>query len=578
MIKYRTRRKYLERSDGKMLIGIDIGGTSTDGILVHQGIILNSAKCYTDEKNLETSILTVLDALIHDIAKENISRIVLSTTLVTNLLAKKAGEKTALVLIPGPGLNVKQMELFPHTFIINGATDFRGRIIEDLNVEQVEKVGKTIFEKDIRNVAIVGKFSPRNSELEQRTREILLKKYPEFKITLGFQTAGQLNFLRRAATTYYTAMTQGKWESFAESIKKAIMERKINAPLNILKADGGTMSFDISLKNPCETVFSGPAASVMGAIALTMDSETSVVVDIGGTTTDLALILEGRPLYASKGALIEGHYTGIRSFNVRSIALGGDSEIRLSGSQILIGPNRGGLAACFGGPEATPTDAINILENMKLGEMDLSSQALEKIARPLGLSCEKLAKLIINQFLDTLEKNILDMFKAWKEEPAYKVYEVVNKREAKVDKVVGIGGGAEAFIPLIANRLGCSSVVHPYASVANALGAAVSRPTLSLLFHADTRQGHFQINHEGISGKVPDNLNLLGAKEMAKNHLKQLMRKREMVEYFDQYEFFLEEQFNTISDYRTTGKIFDIGIQVISGVINEFKGVEINGK
>ena len=97
----------------------------------------------------------------------------------------------------------------------------------------------------------------------------MLRDYPQLDITLGFETAGQLNFLRRIATSYYTAMTQEKWSAFAQSIQKALKMRGIDCPLNILKADGGTMPLEISLGHPCETVFSGPAASIMGAYALT---------------------------------------------------------------------------------------------------------------------------------------------------------------------------------------------------------------------------------------------------------------------------------------------------------------------
>lgn len=558
-----------------MLVGIDIGGTSTDGVILKDGRILKSAKCLTDETNLDVSIITVLDELIKDVEKKAINRVTLSTTLVTNLLARGLGEKTALILIPGPGLNLKTMELFPHTFIINGATDFRGRIIEPINKEQVKRIGRQIWDSGIKKVAIVGKFSPRNSEQEEKVKEILLRDYPQLDITLGFETAGQLNFLRRIATSYYTAMTQEKWSAFAQSIQKALKMRGIDCPLNILKADGGTMPLEISLGHPCETVFSGPAASIMGAYALTRDQETSVVMDIGGTTTDLALILDGRPLYASKGARIEEHYTSIRSFSVRSIALGGDSVVRLNGSEIIIGPDRLGVAACFGGPAATPTDAVNILENGKLGGLELSQKALEKLALPLGVTTQELARLVVEKVNQILKESIDQMFKAWEKEPLYKVYEVVNKRSVSLDKIVGIGGAASAFVPTVAKSLGCAAVVHDYAQVANALGAAVSRPTLSLILHADTGQRHFHLNEDGIAGKIPANFSLEDAKEMAREYLEELMVKRGMAQYAHHYEYFLEEQFNTISGFMTIGKIFDVGIQVAPGVIDELADVAL---
>jgi len=560
----------------EVLIGIDIGGTTTDGVLLHGGQIIRSFKCHTDEANLEKSILTVLDELTQGVEKSQIARVVLSTTLVTNLLATGKGEKTALVLIPGPGLNLKEMELFPHTYIVDGATDFRGRIIAPLNEKEIKKVGQMIREAGIKKAVVVGKFSPRNSTQERKAGEILLKDNPELEITLGHEISGQLNFLRRMATAYYTAMTKEKWAKFAQSINNALKERGITASPNILKADGGTMPLSVSVEHPCETVFSGPAASVMGAFALTRDEETSVVVDIGGTTTELGLILQGKPLYASKGAVIEGRYTSIRSFHVRSIPLGGDSAVRLSDGQITIGPDRLGLAACFGGPAATPTDAVNFLEDGKLGELDLSRQALEKIAAPLGITAQNVAGSIINKFVANLEKSIEEMFKEWEKEPLYKVYEVVNKRQVQLDKVIGIGGAAIAFVPLLAQRLGCRSLVHAYAPVANALGAAVARPTLALILHADTQQNSFHLNIEGISGKIPGNFGLTDAKQMAKSYLEEILKKRGIDQYADRYEYFLEEQFNTINGYRTTGKLFDVGIQIAPGVISKFAGVKVN--
>ena len=119
----------------------------------------------------------------------------------------------------------------------------------------------------------------------------------------------------------------------------------------------------------------------------------------------------------------------------------------------------------------------------------------------------------------------------------------------------------------------CQSFVHSLSPVANALGAAVSRPTLSLLLHADTQQKSYYLNLEGISGQVSRNFQLADAKELAKKHLQELARKRGMEAYASQHEFFLEEQFNMIRGWSTMGKLFDVGIQIVPGVINEFEGV-----
>lgn len=562
-----------------MLIGIDVGGTFTDGILCSEGRIINSAKHPTKKNDLQDSIFAVLDDLLQELTdydiKSNITQVVLSTTLVTNLLVTGGGDRAALVLIPGPGLNIRQMEFFPHTYIAGGATDFRGRNTEPLNEMQIEEIGKLIAAAGIHKVAVVGKFSQRNDSHERRVEEILKGGYPQLEVIRGFEVSGQLNFLRRAATTYYTAVTRGKWAGFAAGIKKAIRERGITSPINILKADGGTMPLNVSLNYPCETIFSGPAASVIGAFALTMDQHTSVVVDIGGTTTDLALILEGKPLYASRGAVIGGRYTHVRSFAVRSIALGGDSAVRWAENKVVIGPDRLGPAACFGGPGATPTDAVNILEEGKLGSLSLSRGALEEVSRKAGLTVRELAQTIVSRVNDQLEDSIKEMFKSWEQEPAYKIWEIIHKRQVELERVVGIGAAAGAFIPSLANRLGCHPLVHHYSPVANALGAAVARPTLTLLLHADTEQRSYYLNLEGISGQISSGCQLEDAKELARKQLKIIAEKRGIGRYADRYEYFLEEQFNMIRGWSTAGKLFDVGVQITSGIIDEFKGVQM---
>ncbi|NLM53006.1 MAG: hydantoinase/oxoprolinase family protein, partial [Firmicutes bacterium] len=330
-----------------MLVGIDVGGTFTDGVLYHEGKIIKTAKYPTATEKLQDSILQVFDDLLAGVNEQEIERVVLSTTLVTNLLAAGKEEKVALVLIPGPGLNLRQLPLFPATYILKGAIDFRGRITEPLVHAEVEEVAAQIKAQGFKQAAVVGKFSSRNHEHEEQVAQILQTKIPHLQIVKGHEVSGQLNFLRRMVTAYYTAATKNQWAGFAQEIESAIKKRGIHCPLHILKADGGTMPLPVSLKFPCETVFSGPAASVMGAFALTGDNLTSVVVDIGGTTSDLALILAGEPLHASRGARINGRYSSVRAFAVRSLALGGDSAVRWTGKEITLGPDRLGPAACF---------------------------------------------------------------------------------------------------------------------------------------------------------------------------------------------------------------------------------------
>ena len=130
---------------------------------------------------------------------------------------------------------------------------------------------------------------------------------------LGSETADRLNFPRRAVTAYYSAMTASQWNEFASRVEEAVQQRGLTAPVEILKADGGTMPLEVSRQRPVETAYSGPAASTMGAVAISPRKENAVMIDIGGTTSDIALLIEGEPLHASKGACIDGRFTHILS-------------------------------------------------------------------------------------------------------------------------------------------------------------------------------------------------------------------------------------------------------------------------
>ena len=165
-------------------------------------------------------------------------------------------------------------------------------------------------------------------------------------------------------------------DAICGGIDQAITERGLDSELHILKADGGTFSLDTSFRRPCETVFSGPAASTMGGLALSQPHLNSVVLDIGGTTSDIALIIAGAPLYASKGARLGKQYTHINAFAVNSVALGGDSCLDYDG-EIKVQNFRRGAAACFGGDYPTVTDAFNC--KMDLGMATLPSA--EKLQR-----------------------------------------------------------------------------------------------------------------------------------------------------------------------------------------------------
>lgn len=560
-----------------MLLGIDVGGTYTDGIILEGSSVIASIKRPTENNNLKNTLLNVIDDLLNNINTEKIERLVLSTTLVTNVLATGSGEKTALLLIPGPGLPYDSYNKFDESYFIKGSIDFRGRILEDIDKGELSRVIDSIYSKGIKKLAVVGKFSNRNNHLEKIVRKFVLENYPEIEVVIGSEVAGQLNFMRRAVTTYYSVMTQVQWINFVEDIEAALQDRNLKCPVDILKADGGTMPLEVSKLKPCETVFSGPAASTMGAVALTMNKKNSVVLDIGGTTTDISLLIEGQPLYASRGALINDLFTHIKAISVNSLALGGDSPLFIENKSLVIGKQRKGPAACLGGNNATVTDVFNYSYDLNIGDKRKSVEKLGLLAVDLKMDIDKLAEKIVIMVTEKIVIAIQDMFKQWENEPAYKVWEVVNGREFKAEQIIGIGAAARAIVPVVAEKMNTACFLHSYSPVANALGACIARPTISLNLHVDTEKQLYAIDQQGIVDHIEmkSSFQLEDAKSLARTSLVEIAKNMGIQRYVSQLEFFKEEQFNMIRGWSTVGKIFEIGIQIKPGLIEEYRGVEI---
>jgi hypothetical protein len=182
---------------------------------------------------------------------------------------------------------------------------------------------------------------------------------------------------------------------------------------------------------------------------------------------------------------------------------------------------------------------------------------------------------VVDTFIDLLLQNIKEMMQSWEQEPAYKVWEIVNRRRVKIDRVIGIGAASPVVIPLLASRMGCQGFVNRLSTVANALGAVVARPTLQISLHADTQTGTYST--EGNLKKLPGpgRIQMRDIKKLAENELLALAESKGMGEYFAEREFVMEEQFNIIRGWSTSGQIFDVGITISPGVIKGFQGVKV---
>ncbi len=571
-----------------MLIGIDVGGTTTDAVLIENGKVRSTAKVPTEPRNLLESLISALDAVSEGVSPGQLERVVFSTTVITNLIAEGKTDPVALLLVPGPGMNPAGYN-FPDSFILKGAVDYRGREIQVLDEKEVRETAALIKEQGFSRAAVISKFGQRNPVHEKRVKEILEEVVPGLKIELGHRNAGRLNFPRRVATTMLATAAKDRYRDFVEEIRKALSERKIEAPVYILKADGGTLPLEKSEEVPVETIFSGPAASTIGALALTPRGESSVLVDIGGTTTDLALILSGEPLMASKGAKLGRFLTHVRAFAVRSIPVGGDSAVRVIASEnasagkkkVSVGPDRKGPAFCLGGPEPTPTDALRVLGISSIGDLALAKEAIAGIAAELGKSEEESAELIVDKATEMIAAAVKGMFLEWEQEPAYRIWEVLQEKKEDLRNVVGIGGGARGLISKVAEKLDANPVIPEHAEVGNAIGAAVARPTLTLNLHIDTERKEYSVAEDGDVVKLHTtgikNINKMRSED-AEALAAELLRKRAehfgISEYAGEAETTRSEVFNMIRGWATVGKLFDVSMQIPAGLIPEWKREE----
>lgn len=555
-----------------MLVGIDVGGTTTDAAIVDGGKVVKTAYVPTNHADLLSCLLDALDELIKGVDVSKLERVVLSTTLITNMIAEGKTDPVALLLIPGPGANPKDYSLGDNIWILDGAIDYRGREIDELNPSQIKDIASDVNALGLRRIAIVGKFGQRNHAHEVKAGEIIANTVKDAQIEMGYKVSGQLNFPRRAATTMLTVATKDKYREFASQIEEALMQRKICAPVYILKADGGTLPLSKSIEMPVETIFSGPAASIMGVMALTPPSQTSVVVDIGGTTTDLALILSGKPMLSSKGAKVNSLLTHIRAFAVKSVAIGGDSAVSISNDCVSVGPHRDGPALCMGGPQPTPTDAMRVLGMSSIGDKDKAQKAMADVAKKLGVSPEEAAKKVMDAVVEKIVSEVNAMFQEWEQEPAYRVWEIMRKEKLQAQNVVGVGGGAPPLVPLVAQRLNAKAIVPDFAPVANAIGAAVARPTLTLNLRVDTEKGEYIVSEDGIAGKIAGkNMNLDQAEQMARKLLAERAERLGIGEYAKEAEVTYSEIFNMVRGWTTVGRLLDVRMEIPAGILEEWR-------
>ena len=545
-----------------MLLGIDVGGTFTDAVILEQGEIAAQAKRATTHDDVLHCVLAALDAVLKPELAAKLERVVISSTIVTNALTEGRLDEVFLAVIAGPGMNIAgHLPVTP--CYLQGYVDHRGKITAQLDLLKLLKQrGKGV-------AAVSGKFSVRNPQLEYQA-EHELKKCGYKKIFLGSGLSGELNFVRRTNSAYFAAQVYELFAHFCERIREALAERGVDAPVHILKADGGTLPLAVALEQPVEAVFTGPAASVLGIEALAAPAVNSISLDVGGTTTDIAFWKNGLPLMAKRGAVINSFPTAVRAFHMRSVGIGGDSRIHKAAEGYTVGPEREGPAAAVGGETATLSDALIVAGYVSFGDTARSLAALEKFGGEPQLEAQKIIASAVGIIRETIE----EMLDEWAKQPVYTVDDVIRGTEFVPAQLIGVGGGAPGLIKALGEAIELPVEIPAGAMVANAIGAAVARPTLSAGLRADTTEGFYIIPESGRRERLPKRFTQKVAEELLSSWLREQTADWQLPDA--ETELVSCEHFRTVHGYYDTGDIYNLRMQLRPGILYKVQGREVS--
>jgi N-methylhydantoinase A len=555
-----------------MIIGLDVGGTHTDAVLLSKTGIEKKIKVATDPADLFNSVLNGFTALLEDIDPKKIERIVISTTLTTNAIVKKELQPVGMIVSAGPGIDPEAFRTGDHYYCVSGSINHRGREKAAVNEMQIEEIAKKLKKSGIEYVGVVSKFCVRNPSHEILIRRIL-NKYCK-KVFLGHHVSGNLNFPRRIATTHLNATVFALHKSFFEAVRQSLEEKGLSIPIQILKADGGTMNLEASMAFPGQTVLSGPAASIMGAIPYASKNEDTIVLDIGGTTTDISFLVDKTPLLEPVG-IRRGQYKSlIRSLLTDSKGIGGDSVVRVVDSNIRVGPDRTGPAMAFGGNDPTPTDALVVLGLMDIGDSDAASAGIQSIADELGTTLKDAADQIFKRCCTVILKKTFQLIDKINSKPVYTVHEFLDGYKFSPKRILMLGGPAAYFAEKIEELYHIETTAVPESSVANAIGAALARTTCEVSLNADTEQGIVTAHEEDFAEPISKTYSEDDLVETALTLLKEkaisIGAQPDHIEDVEVVEF---HQFNIVRNFSPKGKIFRTKIQLKPGLIKGFENV-----
>ena len=463
-------------------IGVDIGGTFTDFIFYDEtGKAVIIDKIPTTPSDPE---LAVMEVVKRNLNKEELSKVdffLHGTTVGLNALLERRGSKVGVICTkgyrdileirrgdrdemynlfwqPAPPLVERYLRLEIDERILAN-----GKIYKDLEEEEVKKTCEFFIKEGINSIAICLMNSYANQEHENKIRDLLIKYGFEGHISLSSIVSGEFREYERTTTTIIDSFVKARMSNYLNSLKNGLSEIGFNGNLLVTRSGSGSMTFDEAEERPFETIMSGPVAGAEGAGELSrkINNANLVTADVGGTSFDTCLILDGRPQIQFEGKIV-GLPIQSPWVDVRSIGAGGGSIAYLDeGNLLRSGPKSSGAQpgpACYdrGGTEPTTTDAAfflgmlgegNLASGLKL-KKDLAEKALKTVGEKLNLSPEETAKGI----LKISSANMADAIRE------ITIEQGIDPRELKL---LAFGGAGPLMSNLIAKELDIKEIIIP---------------------------------------------------------------------------------------------------------------------
>lgn len=567
---------------GYMLLGLDVGGTFTDAVIIDAHRVVATAKRRTTKDNLMNGIGEALDAVLEGYDTSNIEQVTLSTTVVTNTIVEEKEQVVDLYVVTGPGRNVD--DIFPvKPIYLQGYTDHRGIVVERTPADAVRGIANMVQTRSGTDLAAVSaKFGVRNPQEELSITEELKNTY--HVISNGSLLSGSLNFPRRTISAYFNSAVTPVFTVFKKNVEDALSARNIVAPLHILKADGGSLPIEHMVSRPVETAFTGPAATVLGLSALgVIGNQHTVALDIGGTTTDISLWKHGRPLMTKNGVSIREYPSAVRSFAVTSVGIGGESVVRFKNGNLTVGPERVGPSVALGGVEPTLGDALIVLGHANYGDFNLASRVLQDLADAIQAALQSnnintsnnqltliktasdVARLILQNALETIQRGVDEVITVENKRPIYVVADIVNPDIFVPEHIVVVGGTAPSLGVSIGEYMDLPITIPENAAVANAIGAALALSTIELTVHVDTKRRLLVIPELGIKQQ---NCTLKRAEQVVERAKEALSEEalRLGLDTAQEIEVISIEDFPVVEGWQSMERLITVKVQLAAGV------------